>query len=562
MSFRTQLAGLAILLAMGSTSMWAASASVSGVVHDSAGVPQIGARVQLLRPDYSVVASTYTDSKGHFVISSIFPGRYALKAMNPSFLPSMRENLHLRGGAAVVNLTLNTLYEVMQWLPAEPRARNARSDDWDWTLRSAADRPLLRWLENGPLVVVSDGSGAAPRLKARIMATGQAGSFGESGQRFSATVEDTPQNSRELLARVDFAPDTDAGMESMLGFRQDLGYAGSVQSVAAFAIHPEVEDGASQGLTEVALSSRESMHFGDMADVEAGSTETAGRTSAGVDLQALPFASISWHRGNSTVAYRLATMVADPDDAGSSDAPMARYSVRNGELMMEHGTHQEIGWERRTGTSEMAVLVYTDEVKNPVLEAGARFAQGASGPWGNAFPQGAMLFDPASGLLRATGPGYSSAGFEASMQHNLFGNNLIRASYAAGDAVVMPALPQAGFDAVIASAHARRAQAYSLSLSGTLDGTGTHWQASYRWQPDDTVTAVAPFAVDALAPYLNLRICQKIHQSRNSTAGVEALLEVRNLLAQGYHPYLLSDGSILLFAQDQRGLTGGLAFTF
>jgi hypothetical protein len=31
-------------------------------------------------------------------------------------------------------------------------------------------------------------------------------------------------------------------MESMLGFRQDLGFAGSVQSVAAVAIHPEIDD--------------------------------------------------------------------------------------------------------------------------------------------------------------------------------------------------------------------------------------------------------------------------------------------------------------------------------
>ena len=113
----------------------------------------------------------------------------------------------MRGGT-VVNLTLNTLYEVIQWLPAQPRGRNSQKDDWAWTLRSAANRPLLRWLEDGPLVVVTDGSGATPKLKARLMATGQAGTFGESGERFSATVEDTPANSRELLARVDFAPDT------------------------------------------------------------------------------------------------------------------------------------------------------------------------------------------------------------------------------------------------------------------------------------------------------------------------------------------------------------------
>ena len=278
-------------------------------------------------------------------------------------------------------------------------------------------------------------------------------------------------------------------------------------------------------------------------------------TSAGTNVQALPFASVAWYKGNSTVHYRMATMVGDSDAAGPSDSPMPRYSVRNGNLVMEHGTHQEIGWERRTSTSQLAVLVYTDQVKNPVLEARAHFA-------GAGAPPGGMLFDPASSMLRASGPAYSSAGFEASVQRRLPGNHTIRVSYTSGDAVVMPALPRAQFNTLIAAAHARRVQSYALSLSGTLEGTGTRWQASYSWQPDDTVTAVAPFAMDALAPYLNLHICQKIHESRDGAAGVEALVEVRNLLAQGYHPYLLRDGSILLFAQEQRGLTGGLAFTF
>ena len=130
---------------------------------------------------------------------------------------------------------------------------------------------MLRWLEDGPLVVVSDGTGTTPKLKARLMATGQAGTFGESGERISATVEDTPSGSRELLARVDFAPDTDGAMESMLGFRQDLGFAGSVQSVAAISIQPEVigPDG-NGGTNEAAMSAWESMHFGDEFDAEVG----------------------------------------------------------------------------------------------------------------------------------------------------------------------------------------------------------------------------------------------------------------------------------------------------
>jgi hypothetical protein len=68
--------------------------------------------------------------------------------------------------------------------------------------------------------------------------------------------------------------------------------------------------------------------------------------------------------------------------------------------------------------------------------------------------------------------------------------------------------------------------------------------------------------VDALEPYLNLHIRQPINQRRDSAGGFEVLLDMRNLLAQGYQPFLLSDGSLLVFAQDQRGVRGGLAFTF
>jgi len=180
------LAVLAVVIVVGaSPALGAPAGSVSGVVRDSSGVPQIGAEVQLLRPDLSVIASVYTNGSGRFLIASLAPGRYSVKAMGSSFLPSLRENVRVHG-ATVVNLTLNTLYEVIQWLPADPRTGDAQQDDWKWTLRSAANRPLLRWLEDGPLVVLSDGAGSQPKLMARLMATGQAGTFGESGERITS----------------------------------------------------------------------------------------------------------------------------------------------------------------------------------------------------------------------------------------------------------------------------------------------------------------------------------------------------------------------------------------
>lgn len=550
---RLHLVSLVALLAVaGAPLLEASSGTVSGVVRDSSGVPQIGAAVELLRPDLTVVAAVYTSAKGTYTFTNVLPGRYAVKAMGASFLPSLRENVRVRTNS-VVNLTLNTLYEVMQWLPAEPRAANASKDDWEWTLRSAANRPLLRWLEDGPLVVVSDRPGGKPKLKARLMATGQEGTFGESGERITASVENTPSNSRELLARVDFAPNTDEGMESMLGFKQDLGFSGSVESLAAISIHPIVEGPDSEGLQEAALRSAETMNLGDEFEIEAGAQQVFARfsqNSPNTVLAALPFATVAWRDGNSKVTYRMASAPSRMDQNESQPGYyLPQIAMRNGRLSLQSGMHQEIGWERRTDTSGVSFAVYSERVDNPVLEASGQ-ASAADG----------VLRDPVSGLMRGAGQSYSSAGIVAAVERRVAGGNRIRVMYANGNAMVMPSSVHAtALSQIFDEAKPRHAQMYAISLSGTVDGTGTRWRASYRWQPADTVTAIAPYSLSAVEPYLALHLRQPI--CTHDGVNVEALLNVNNLLAEGYRPYLLNSG-VVVFAQDQRSVGAGVAFTF
>src|SRR3569833_602816 len=113
---------------------------------------------------------------------------------------------------------------------------------------------------------------------------------------------------------------------------------------------------------------------------------------------------------------------------------------------------------------------------------------------------------------------------------------------------------------MFAAARPRRAQMYAISLSGTLEGTGSRWRASYRWQPPDTVTAIAPYSIGAIEPYLNLHLRQPI-ATHSYGVNVEALLNVGNLLAEGYRPYITNSGMVV-FAQDQRSIGAGVAFTF
>ena len=194
--------------------------------------------------------------------------------------------------------------------------------------------------------------------------------------------------------------------------------------------------------------------------------------------------------------------------------------------------------------------VYSDKLDNPVIEARGR-AVAADG----------VLTDPISGLMRGAGQNFSSAGVMAAVEHRMAGGNLIRISYANGDALVMPAqVHPTALSQVFGAARPRHSQMYAISLSGTLDGTGTRWHASYRWQPADTVTPIAQYSVGAIQPYLNLHLRQPI-ATRHDGLNVEALLDVNNLLAEGYRPYLLN-GGVVVFAQDQRSVGAGVAFTF
>ncbi len=205
----------------------------------------------------------------------------------------------------------------------------------------------------------------------------------------------------------------------------------------------------------------------------------------------------------------------------------------------------------------MSFVVYSDSLSNPVVEATTRTAAGG----GDMAENG--LYDRASGLLRIAGPGYSSAGIVAAVERRNAHGNSVRISYANGDALVMPASQHlTPLSQLVATARPHRAQMYSISLSGILDGTGTRWRASYRWQPENTVTRVAPYAADAAEPYLNLHLRQPVCLHREGVRSIDALFDMRNMLAQGNRSFLLSDGSLLVFAQDQRSVSAGLAFTF
>jgi Carboxypeptidase regulatory-like domain len=533
-------------------------ASISGLVRDSAGTPQIGAMVELLSSDEAVLATTFTDRHGHFRLGAIDPGTYSVKAVGTAFLPALRENLRVRTDT-VVNLTLTTLFEAAQWLPAQKRTSSDSDDDWIWTLRSSSNRPLLRMLEDGPLVIVTESdSDSRPVMKARITLSSADHTFGEGGVRNAFEVTRSKSDHQQLILRANFAGGGSSAFESLVGYRKDLGPGRTLRSVVSVENRPQIVGTAEQsGLQSMVVRTSQTMMFTPELHAEVGNEMQALRLGQ-MEVSNHPFLGVIWNSGDNAVSYRLATSLglqrADEVDAENSTAPI--ISNANGVAHVEHGLHQQIAYERADNNVHVKMAVYADSLIDPAISGGGDVSDAD-------LAEGNVLYDTSSRLLRVQGPDYSAGGFVGSVKARIFRDTWMSIAFADGTALEMDSTADgASLEQTLKAIRPAHSQMYAVALNGKVNRTGTKWRASYRWQPSDSLTEIAPFDGTLPDGFFAIYLRQPIHCAKMFPAGMEALVDVRNLLAEGYRPFVTSDGSTLYFAQTERSIQGGLSFTF
>ena len=535
--------------------------ALTGTVRDGRGVAQAGAMVELLRPDASIVASVFTDEYGRFLLPHLIPGTYSLKATGTLFLPTLHENLQvLAHRRMAVNLTLSTAVEAFQWLPAKARAVDEPDDEWAWTLRSAANRPLLRMLEDGPLVVVSD-LDTAPVLKARVILHGGANEFGEGGIHHAFEVERSRQDDRRVILRADIGSSESASVGSattLVGYEQQLSMGNSIRTVAAIQVLPAIEQRpGEQGIQSLVMRSAESMQLTTFLDAELGNEFEAVR-GASMQIANHPFGTVTWRGGDTAVSYHFATS-RNAQWAGELDqsaSAMPSITEVDGALQLERGLHQKLQLEQTGDRTRYHVAVYRDHIANAVVHGGGALSAAD-------LNSGHVLYDPVTELVNVAGGDYTTKGVVGDVKRRIRGDTWVTLGFADGDALTLPAVDNpTSLEGGLASLKPRHTQMYSIAMSGRVAATGTHWQASYRWQPANTVTAVAPYDTSSPDAYLSFLLRQPLHCWHLIPNGVEALVDVRNLLAEGYRPFVTSDGSTLYFAQADRSVRGGVSFTF
>lgn len=536
--------------------------AISGYVRNSAGVPQMGAAVEVFT-SVTQAMIVFTDAHGFFKATGLQPGSYHVKVTAPSFLPSLRENVGLRAGASVlVNITLNTLFEAMQLLPQRHGAQE--DDDWKWTLRSAANRPILRVLDNGPVVVTRPGSGA-PVLKARMafMAGDAAAGFGSSAGDMSTR----------------FTFEKSLFSSGMLSLNGNLGYGSGPQGVLRVAYSHRLPDGSDPelaltvrrfanpdsvlhngALEALSLRLSDSATIADFLELRFGTefqtVQFMGRVSA-----LKPFGSADVHLSPNTVLeYRYATSEPNTRAAKGFDSAPAdlsesgpRMSMVDSNAVLERARHQEISISRRFGSTSLQVAGYSDQIRDAALT-------GAGEIFGSPVD---FLPDVYSQTFTYNGGQLDTRGVRVVLQQKLPADLTATMSYAYGGV-----LGFSGADLEWSSlrSHIRQQQRHAIGakLAGRLPGSRTRWLTSYRWTNAKALLPVDLFDTSPgqMDPYFNVFIRQPLPSTSFFPAKMEALVDLRNLLAQGYVPVLGGDGHTLYLVQSARSVRGGVAFVF
>ena len=544
----------------------ATTGAITGVIKSSSGTPQMGAVVEISTSAATLGTTVFTDAHGVYNANNLPAGVYQVKVSAATFLTSLRENVTLRAGARlVINLTLNTMADAVKLLP-ERRSPDSDPDEWHWTLRSAANRPVLRIFDSGPMVVVENPEAPDDRdLKARVsfIAGTEADGFGSAGEMTTA-----------------FALEKSIFSSGTFSFNGDIGSSsGEPSGVLRASYAHDMGDGSHPALTVTYRHlASPGMAVQNAAYSAIGTTASDNMSLAGfidlnygAELQALqftrrvtavrPFGRVDVHLSpNLLVEYRYATSEPDPRaEKGFATAPAdlsesgPRMALNGGIPDLEKARHQEVSVSRRFGNNSIQVAYYADDIRNIVLT-------GIGDP--SSYSDDALP-DVYSGTFSYPGGGFNTTGTRFVLQRKFSDDITATVDYSTGGVMTLRA-PVSTWQAVASSLTADRQHSIGAKIAGRIPRSGTRLVASYKWNSGSALSPVDEFNASAgqMDPYFSLFIRQPLPGTSFIPAKIEALIDVRNLLAQGYVPVLGQDGHTLYLVQSARALRGGLAFTF
>jgi hypothetical protein len=532
--------------------------AISGYVRDASGIPQMGAVVEIIGSTARTL-TVFTDGAGFYSATDLLPGLYSIKVSAASFLPALREKVGLNPGASThVNITLNTLLNAIR---VGPVRSNSEDDDWKWTLRSVANRPVLRVLDD-PAVT---GEAQSHDLKGSLsfLAGSAADGYGSGSDMstgFSVERSIFSVDRVGLSGNVGYGDGLPAAVLRAMYSHRLMDGSGPSLAVTMRRFAPSDPNLHYAALQAIALNAGDDMALGDVLELKFGSElqsiQFLGRVTA-----FRPYGSLDMHLSPDTVLeYDYTTSLPDARmEKGYDSAPAdlseadPRVSIVNFATKLERAHHQELSISHRSGKNKVQVAVFSDRVSDTAL-TGAGAVTAASG---------FLLPDVYSGTFTYAGDTLDTNGVRIVLERKLCSDLTATLDYAYGGALDLTR-PDVQVEQAQQWINTERRHALAAKLRGTIPHTHTSWIASYRWINGQALTPVDMFNASAgqSDAFLNLFIRQPMPTLGFLPAHMEALIDLRNLLAQGYVPVMTQDGQTVYLVQAARSVRGGVSITF
>jgi hypothetical protein len=550
--------------------------TISGIVRDPAGVPQLGANVEILAeaPGALLAHQFLTNTEGFFHADNLAPGFYTVRVTLAGYLPSLQKHVQISSNlTTVVRVQLESLFASIEQLRRSPTNGAAEPDDWKWVLRSASGmRPVLQWHEED-----TDDSSAlvadlgTPRQVGQVEFTDGArrpGSVsnidGAPATAFAYDQRFTRDNHLVFAGQASYDGDAPGGGLAMvwlpMGLQQDSPRSTIVLREAKIGPQGPTFRGAR-------IDQSGSMNFGDRVVVRMGGEYVlvgagASAWSLRPRLELENKVSSNWYvdavyaalpagvtNGDNSIAYLTET--AQPNVLTSAMDQLDGFPAllwHDGRAVLENGRHEELSAERKLENHGVfQIAVFHDDNSHVAL-----FAKGTDLPTAEYFQ------DYYSNAFAYDGGSSVSWGGRAAWRQQISDDLELTAIYAFSGALVPFTMADGGLRDTLRTA-ARESAA--VRATGKLPITGTKLTVGYKWVGGMALTRIDPYgeAIYDLSPYLHIGIRQPLPWP--TVGHWEANAECDNLLAQGNVPVSSRDGQVLVVPVF-RSFRGGLSLQF
>jgi len=546
--------------------------TLSGVVRDTAGVPQLGATVEVLSE--AVASATpsdfLTNTQGVFHGDKLTPGLYTIRVTLAGFLPTLQKHVRVSANlTTLVRIQLESMFASLDQLRRAPTSFAGEADDWKWVLRSAtAARPVLEWVEQDPLsaVVVDEDSVPAETARGRVDFTegarkpGSVSSLPASPTTAFAYDQRIGDVSRLLLAGL-MSYDTDSPAGGVATVWLPTGSLGAGPHTALVLRESRLGDmgptfrgvRVDQG-GSLAIGDRAVLKYGgEYVLVGLGKPASSLRPRMEMDVQL----SDDWEASLIFASMPVGPVPLESVDGESASAlagalnELDAFPVlmwREGRPVLESGFHEEVAIGRRLGAQgKLQVAVFHDDNSHTAL-----FGRGSDLPVSDFFQ------DVYSNGFAYDGGSSSSWGGRAAYQEKLSDNVELTAVYAFGGALT----PMSGANAPLRELlRTTGQQSAGVRVSRKVARAGTRLTVGYDWTSGSALTRVDAFGESLfdIEPFLHVGVHQRL--PKFGPGRWEANAECDNLLAQGYLTINTQDGRMMLMPAF-RTFRGGLSLQF